>query len=122
MCAGGRLSGSQPPARVLKSHLWNWFHGPFGRAQRRPVPKKMPAARSAHDADSEPGAAAIASRLSQLKKSRAPYLGGGGPGKVRRSLISRGNGPDRPPAVTLGGQLTGAPNRAGSIKKRDCDD
>jgi hypothetical protein len=34
MCAGGRLSGSQPPARVLKSHLWNWFHGPFGRAQR----------------------------------------------------------------------------------------
>jgi len=77
MCAGGRLSGSQPPARVLKSHLWNWFHGPFGRAQRRPVPKKMPAARSAHDADSEPGAAAIASRLSQLKKSRAPYLGGG---------------------------------------------
>src|SRR6516225_5983493 len=82
MCAGGRLSGSQPPARVLKSHLWNWFHGPFGRAQRRPVPKKMPAARSAHDADSEPGAAAIASRLSQLKKSRAPYLGGGaGPAK-----------------------------------------
>ena len=46
-----------------------------------PVPKKMPAARSAHDADSEPGAAAIASRLSQLKKSRAPYLGGAGPAK-----------------------------------------
>src|SRR5262249_4392063 len=32
----GRLPGwkSQPPARVPKSRLWNWFHGWFGREQR----------------------------------------------------------------------------------------
>src|SRR5262249_41447452 len=41
MCAGGCLGGeSQPPARVTKSRLWNWFHGPFGFAHspvHRPI-------------------------------------------------------------------------------------
>jgi hypothetical protein len=31
--AGFWAESSQPPARVPKSRLWNWFHGPFGCAQ-----------------------------------------------------------------------------------------
>src|SRR5262249_28589875 len=43
MCAGGCRGGeSQPPARVPKSRWWNWFHGPFGRAQRQPPPALKP--------------------------------------------------------------------------------
>jgi len=60
MCAGGCLGGeSQPPARVPKSRVWNWFHGLFGRAHR----------------------------LSGAKENAGPYWGAR-PGKVRRSLIS----------------------------------
>src|SRR5262249_10641186 len=56
MCAGGCLGGeSQPPARVPKSHMWNWFHGPFGRAHRRPGAKENAGVRDQDGAGSSRG-------------------------------------------------------------------
>jgi len=32
----------EPPARIPKSRLWNWFHGPFGRAHGAARPLAWP--------------------------------------------------------------------------------
>ena len=157
-----------PPTRVPKSHLCNWFHGPFGGAQRlsgakenagpylvrpgrhrakagnakgeprgllgggpevlptrwdvaRPesrectLDRKTPNRAEPNVNDSREGrTAAIASRLSQLKKMPGRYLGGG-PGKVSGTA-----------RAALGAQLIGSAepgqgrleNRTVTIKSR----